>query len=468
MPSTVILILFNDMQEITITNSESRLFALQDILLKLSRSTDIFEIQAQLGAGIRELIPFQGLVSISKRNLSEGQYKITRLVQDISQGLIPANPWRDWDNLPAYTGGFINRATQITLPRVYQDFYLQDDPVLGDKLCQFGSCLVIPLFDQGDAINWNMLLRFSADGFTKAETELMFMMGNLMGRSTLNLIAARKVEDLNKRITAEIEQVATLQRSLLPERIPDIAGVTIKTHYKPCEQAGGDYYDFHWLIPDNESLSSDMDDSVSNALKIFPDGLWGIIIADVSGHGASAAVIMAMVQTLVHSRKVNPAQASPAKLLEFINAHLVTERLGAAFVTAFASIYNPADRSLKYACAGHYPPRVKSEGANAPVRELPMNASIPLGINAKNYKVADHTVQLEIGDTLILFTDGVIESFNPNKEMFGMQKLDETILTCSGKPDCVIGSLEAALLTHESGQRPADDQTIVAMKIIGR
>ncbi|NOG55449.1 MAG: PP2C family protein-serine/threonine phosphatase [Planctomycetes bacterium] len=281
----------------------------------------------------------------------------------------------------------------------------------------------------------------------------MLLLGNLMGLTTRNLVASQQVEQLNQRITTQLEQVAQLQRALLPQQLPRIPGLSMNAHYRPCEQAGGDYYDF---IPLKGGAQPD--DAINN------DHPWGIMIADVSGHGASAAVIMAMVQTLAHAYPIDPED--PGRALEQINAHLIAERLDSSFVTAFLGVFHPDTRILTYASAGHHPPRIKHIGENNPARPLELASAPPLGIFDQNYHVETKQQLLNTEDTLILFTDGVTEAMSPTRELFGVERLDEAILCCSGEPDCIIGSLTAAVAQHEQGNRPVDDQTIVALKLI--
>src|SRR5262245_44795135 len=124
--------------------------------------------------------------------------------------------------------------------------------------------------------------------------------------------------------------VADIQRSLLPQKLPAIPGLELGAHYQTSRWAGGDYYDFFPL----------------------PDGRWGILIADVSGHGTPAAVMMAITHTIAHGY---PGPPTPApKMLEFLNRRLscCSMRDMEAFVTAFYGIFDPATGTLRYSSAG--------------------------------------------------------------------------------------------------------------------
>jgi len=431
----------------------TRLGRLLEMLPVLSRTDDIPSVQRQFGRSVRELVPFDGLVTVSRRNLPEGEFKITRLITDV-EAVEPAsvNPWRDWDTLPSGREGFIGETIAAGEPRRVVPFRLEDDPVVGDALSGFDACVAIPLYDAGEALNWNFFLRRREGGFSDDEVELLLLLGNMFGTATKSLVSAREVVRLNEEISEQLRKVGAVQRSLLPAHLPRIPGVELNCYYQPCEQAGGDYYDFAPIVPASGNRASP------------DDPAWGLVIADVAGHGASAAVVMAMVQALIHAYASTRLELAPGRLLEHLNGQLSRKEMDHSFVTAFCAAYHPRDRRLVHACAGHYPPRLKKPGAEAPGTALEVDAGIPLGILA-DAEYVEREIRLDAGDTLVFFTDGITESFDPAGEMFGLDRLDAAIRGCSGEPQCVIPSILDRLRGHEAGRRPMDDQTIVAMKI---
>ena len=210
------------------------------------------------------------------------------------------------------------------------------------------------------------------------------MVGSLLESQML----AQELARANERIDKDIRQVAELQRTLLPDPLPKISGLEIAVSYEPSGQAGGDLYDFFPLDVDAGAR-----------------GRWCVFIGDASGHGSAAAVVMAIVQTILHA---NPSEvAGPADLLMDVNRQLCRKKIG-GFVTAFLGIYEPDARRLVYASAGHPPPLVKS-AANGKVAQLDAACSYPLGIDATN-PLKSATVDLHKGDTLLLYTDGITEA----------------------------------------------------------
>src|SRR4030095_14229869 len=175
---------------------------------------------------------------------------------------------------------------------------------------------------------------------TEPDTTMIPMLhwqGGLFGRGTQNLVLRNDLTKALGALDRELQAVGEIQRSLLPQDLPQIPGYEIATYYQTSRRAGGDYYDFFPL----------------------PGGWWGVFIADVSGHGAGAAVLMAITHSIVHSYPGPPAPA--ATMLEFVNRKLADRYTGelGSFVTAFYGIYDPAQRRLSYSSAGHPPPRLK-------------------------------------------------------------------------------------------------------------
>lgn len=441
-----------DMDVSANTENGSRLTKLLQLLPELSRSDELATIQRKYGETMREFVPIDGLVTVSIRGLDPGDYKVTRLFKDMRNMPEDVNPWRDWAKIPTHQGGFIGQTIRAPLPRQTRPFFLKDDPVLQSEVAEFGTCLAIPLFDGGEALNWNFFLRRSDRGFGDQEIELLLLLNNIFGHVTKSLVTAREIDRLNQHVSNQIRQIGDLQRSLLPAALPVIDGVEFNVFYQPCEQAGGDYYDFAHMGDDSRSSPQD------------GDGRWAMMIADVAGHGPSAAVVMAMMQSIIDAYTPPTGHITPGGLLSFLNDQLTRKQMAQSFVTAFCGVYDPREQSLVHACAGHFPPRVKKPGHDAPVVALDSASGIPLGIES-GIEYEESFAQLTPGDTLVLYTDGIVESRNPEREMFGLDRLDDAMVRCSGQPACIVPSIVDSLRSHESGLPPADDQTIVVMKL---
>ncbi|HUN80043.1 MAG TPA: PP2C family protein-serine/threonine phosphatase, partial [Phycisphaerae bacterium] len=188
-------------------------------------------------------------------------------------------------------------------------------------------------------------------------------------------------------------------------------------------------------------------------------------IADVSGHGTPAAVLMAITHAIAHAQP--GTHTPPANLLASLNHQLARSYMrGGAFATAFYAVLDPAARTLTYSLAGHNPPRLVRAGR---VLSLGENGALPLGIR-EHETYAEAMVKLEKGDLLLLYTDGVTETMAPGPahaevDLFGLERLDKLLLNCgdAGAEEC-IRRIQSEVAAFGGGAPPTDDQTVIAIR----
>lgn len=431
------------------TSSNRRLPILMEMIAGISRATEPNEVYRRFARGIRELQGPDGYIAISTRGLKPGEYKITREMIDGRAPEETGDPWRHWDRLPVHRGGFLGEIIRQAYPELIYHLDVRTDPVLGERLAPYKSMMAMPLFDNGEPVNWSIVLSKRPEGFTVEELEESLLRANLIGGMTKNTVISKQLREANQRINRQFEQIASIQKALLPDAMPEIPGVSFAAKYTTSEKAGGDYYDF---IP----LDKHADGTVKK------DGRWAIVIADVSGHGASAAVVMAMLHTMLHAYP--GPHDSPGRILEFANQHLCAKRLEASFVTAFCAVFDPATRRVVYARAGHNPPLLKNAGSGGAVKRLDDVGGLPLGIDAA-VEYDDTSFLLEPGQTLVFYTDGITEAMDEAEDMFGVEGIESALTVCSGEPACVLDSITGALAEHTHRAKNMDDQTLVAMKL---
>jgi sigma-B regulation protein RsbU (phosphoserine phosphatase) len=426
---------------------------LVDLVTALSRAGHPEDVIRTFGHAMLDLFGPGAYVSLSSRELKPGEYRITRLVLDGDRmQLAQIDPWSQAASIPVHTGGLLGEIIRTAYPQILHHVDLRGDPVVGDALGKYRSVMAIPLFDDGEPLNWAIFMREEPEGFNLAELEDSILRSNLVGRTVKNTLVSDRLREAQRQIDAELDRIARIQRALLPERMPQIAGVRLAAHYEMFDRAGGDYYDFLPMRFGEDASSPD------------PTGPWGIMIADASGHGPSAAVVMAMVHAIMHAYPAIPLR--PAEVLAHLNKHLCAKRVESSFVTAFFAVYDPPTRMLRYACAGHNAPLLKDAGEGKPVRRLDDVGSVPLGI-VPEMRYEEASIQLQRGQTVVFYTDGITESLDPQERMFGTAGIEAALTACSGEPDCVMTSITTALREHERGRRPTDDQMIVAMKVDG-
>jgi sigma-B regulation protein RsbU (phosphoserine phosphatase) len=410
-----------------------------DMMREISRQTDPQRMVQTYGARVRKLLKTDRFMSLSRRELAPPYVRITR--SDLFDNSI--NPWRDRDQLPLLNGGLLSELIWGDVPVVIDDLQVDPDDPAYRFLDGMRSLVAIPLYDQGTALNMIVTCRNVPNGFDREFLAQHVWMSNLFGRATHSLVLSQELRKAYEAVDTELQTVADIQQSLLPTSLPTIPTLDLAVHYQTSKRAGGDYYDFFPL----------------------PDGRWGILIADVSGHGTPAAVIMAVTHSIAHTLQ-GPA-APPSRLLEFVNEHLTTRYTGnnGTFVTAFYGIYDPAMRTITYASAGHCPPRIKRAGDGI-LCSLDKSRQLPLGIETGD-PYEDVTATLRAGDSMLLYTDGITESRNVEGEFYGTSRLDEVLLRT---PECATAAqlLAEALRSvrdFANGRAATDDRTLLAIKV---
>lgn len=244
------------------------------------------------------------------------------------------------------------------------------------------------------------------------------------------------LKDAFERIAGEMDLVARLQGLLLPRRSPRIPGLTISSLYRPSGRASGDYFDHFTTGP----------------------GAVRLVVADVSGHGAQAAFIMAIVRTLFHAGA--EARLSLERTMDLVNSHLCESFAAESdFVTILALDLDLDAGRLSYVNAGHCPCLLLPE--DAPVHKLAAQAP-PTGFVETDYEAV--TLPLSERGKLFLFTDGLYEWQVEPGRVFGLEPfllLSEELLRGSGQGD-FLGGVEERLRTL-TGSKPDFDDDLTAL-----
>ena len=238
------------------------------------------------------------------------------------------------------------------------------------------------------------------------------------------------------RLRHELDIARTMQESLLPASIPEVEGMEIAASLRPTSNVGGDYYD---VVP-------------------LGGGYVGLCIADVSGHGVGSAMMMTSFRMALLTELSR--EFSPAAVLRRVNTllHRDCDR-ARMFVTAVLAVYEPLTGIVQYANAGHNPPRMRKAGRREVMR-LPATG-VPIGM-FEDMDYTEASVTLELGDTLVLYTDGLVENRNAAGIPLGEEGLNRVISLAEGKG---ARDLLALLVTvserHIAGVEARDDVTIV-------
>jgi sigma-B regulation protein RsbU (phosphoserine phosphatase) len=249
----------------------------------------------------------------------------------------------------------------------------------------------------------------------------------------------QEVEKKKDALEKELKVVSDIQRRLLPKKLPEIAGLRIAVHYETSLYAGGDYYDIT-RVADNQ---------------------WGFLVADAEGHSAPAAVMMAMTCALFRSYPESPAE--PGELLYFLNQHLC-KVADPSFVTALYIVYDADRRRLQIARAGHPPPMIYRSSEKKAV-EYECGGVFPMGVDPYD-QVPVTEAELQSGDRILMYTDGITERFSRDGETYGEERLLRQ-LEADGdfQPQELLTAIMKDLGAFSNG-RPADDDQALLLGIV--
>ncbi len=276
---------------------------------------------------------------------------------------------------------------------------------------------------ESDLVTW---------GLTFAGTTAVGVLGMSLYRVQLELRASR--HELARK-QAELNFAHEVQQALFPRQFPANSGLEFAGICLPASGISGDYFDVIEL----------------------PGGRVAFAIADISGKGISAAILMSNLHAVL--RTLASAGHTPGALSHELNRHLHQVTEGLRFATFFYGEWNSADRTVRYVNAGHNAPFLL--GANG-TRRLAAG-SPPIGIFS-NTKFSESSVSLQSGDLLILFSDGVTEAGQRKDNEFGESRLEAVVVGAREKPLAEIQQRILATLRGWAGDELEDDVTLLLVR----
>jgi phosphoserine phosphatase RsbU/P len=273
--------------------------------------------------------------------------------------------------------------------------------------------------------------------FTKDDLSLLTVMANVAAIRIEHTRLA-EVEAAERLHAKELAQAAEIQRSLLPVGAPDVPGVDLAGYNAACRTVGGDYYDF----------------------LTYPDGRVGVLVGDVAGKGMPASLLMSSLQARVQVLFDDPTNlaALVTRLNRIISSNCPSNR----FITFFIGVLEPKTGELTYVNAGHNPPLVAH--ADGSVEKLEGTGLILGILPVAVYQ--QKTCHLDLGDVLLLFSDGVTEPVRPGTdEEFGEDRLARELTGLRDQDaESIIKSVNQKLEEFTEGAPPPDDITLVVAK----
>jgi len=324
-------------------------------------------------------------------------------------------------------------------PLLIEDFST-DERFRGVKVesGQIRSVLSVPLKAKDRMIGVINLINRKEGTFTREDERLV---GIIATQSAQVLENARLYEEEKRlqQMEHELQMARDIQQSLLPKDNPQIPGVSIAGLSYPAREVGGDYYDF---------------------IPMGPNRL-GVVIADVSGKGVPASLLMSNIQATLRVQAVS--SGSPGHCITEANTALHKSTASDKYATLFYGILDMAEKTFTSTNAGHNAPMLVSQGACCRRLET---GGIVLGM-LPDMPFEDETIQLNSGDLLLMFSDGITEAMNDREEEFG----EERLMALLGEhaqldPVALMAEIVSQAQAFTGGTQQQDDMTLVAIKIL--
>jgi len=331
--------------------------------------------------------------------------------------------------------GLVGQAAQtmqaILVPDVSKDpRYVEANP-------ETRSELAVPLIYKDKVIGVLDLEHTRRGFFTDEHRRTVTTLAAQVAIAIENARLYEQIAQQERRLERDLALARELQMRLLPQTLPQLGHLELAAKFTPARAIGGDLYDF---IP--YSLSR-----------------LGIVIGDVSGKGAPAAIYAALVSGILRSHA--PIEPGPAEMLSAVNLSLAERRIEAQFVSLIYAVWDDEHRTLLVANSGLPRPVLVHEGKNSIIEAT----GLPLGL-FDDASYDEFRFKMKPGDMFVFFSDGILDARNRQGELFGRGRVEKIIAECADQSaDSVVASLFQAVAEHSAGVETFDDQTVLAIKV---
>ena len=401
---------------------------LYDISLDMGSTLQVDELVHKIAAAVKQKIDYHTF-SIFLIDEKQGLLRPTFVIRSNereNQKLV----------LPVGTG-LIGTAAMLNTPLRIGD--VTKDPRYLNVHRETRSELVVPLTSKGRVVGVVDLESTQVNYFTEYHEAFLMTLASRIASALVNAELYERVADNERRMAREMKIAREIQRQLMPDEFPPIPALETAVLFKPVAQLGGDLYD--WIQ--------------------FDDGRLAIVLGDVAGKGAPAALYGALASGVIRTRAGR--KYPPGEMLELVNKTLFQRPVEGQYIAVTYSIYEPKTKIISLANSGlPYPLLVR---AGQPTY-LDIGG-IPLGLFA-NSKYEETELLLQTDDILVFHSDGVVEMRNDGGEEFGLRRLAETVRSNHEKSaKDIVKSISAVLADFIGRVRPQDDRTMIVIKMIG-
>jgi sigma-B regulation protein RsbU (phosphoserine phosphatase) len=413
-----------------------KLRMLLDITRKISRSLDLQEVLNLVMDTLDSLIPYDaaGIFLLKHADTGAGDQE--------EQRVFHAEALRGYDiddltELHLKLGeGIIGHVALTTEPVISLD--VRNDPLYINAREETRSEMVAPIISNDEVIGVFDLESDELNAYSDDDLQVLMMLSSQVAIIIEKVMLHEQLIE-KKRLEGQLEVARQVQLELLPPSDPKLEGFDISAYNFPTEEVSGDYYD--WV-------------------PIYDDQI-GIVVADVSGKGVPAALLMAFLRASLRAA----THIGYAPHISLVKAnYLLWESIERnQYVTAFYGVLDASHRTLAYANAGHNPPLLLDASGNVKYID---RGGVPLGM-FRDTRYYEYYLTIEPNDVLVLYTDGVTEALSPKGEEFGRQRLAESVKksrSLSAKD--LIAAVQKDVTNWTDGRGVSDDVTFFVVKAL--
>jgi len=412
-----------------------KLRMLHDITKKISRSLDLQEVLNLVMDTLDSLIPYDaaGIFVLQCRDkdlVPEGEEPCV-----FKSEAVRGYDIDELSDLHLKLGeGFIGSVALSASPVISAD--VRKDPVYVNARDATRSEMVAPIISNDEVIGVFDLESDQFNAYSEDDLEVLMMLASQVAIIIEKVMLHEQLIE-KKRLEGQLEVARQVQLELLPSGDPELVGFDISAYNFPTEEVSGDYYD--WV-------------------RIYDDQI-GLVIADVSGKGVPAAILMAFLRaSLRAATHIGYATHISMAKVNFLLWESVESN---QFVTAFYGILDAPNRTLAYSNAGHNPPLLLNAAGTSRFLE---KGEQPLGM-FRETRYHEYYLEFEPGDVLVLYTDGATEANSPQGEEFGRERLAQAVERAYDRPAReMIAMLQMEILEWTDHKGSNDDVTFFIIK----
>lgn len=338
-------------------------------------------------------------------------------------------------------------AADTTAARLWQA--QSTDPLALANLLRLPPALLsLPLYGDGGC---ELVVVLAGSGLSAESAPGWLALANGVAAFLAGALNVREARASAAQVHGELRELADVQRLLLPDR-PQIRGLAYACHYQPSAQAGGDYYDLMRLS--------------HRVMEQYPEHLpdaFGVMLADVSGHGAGAAMEAVQFDAILRTYRGTEGEG-PAGALTYANRYFFSRRPRPHFLTALGFLSLPHEGQVRWCNAGHLPPLRRRDGR---VERLDQGRDIPIGI-LREQRYENAVDESRAGDVYVFYTDGITEARDAGGREFGIDRLSAIVAGSRFQtPEALQSQILAELHAHQGGAIGTDDQTLIVLRLAG-